>query len=175
MILTKKLKLPINSTVESYKERGLLIKFQSSFTLKLYWDRCNCVVNNDQIQISYLKKWNLFMEPITTTWNNLLRKYEKNPIFVYEVTPLYKHFPIRMNLEDNVIGVYNYLGLKTMFYVKLNDIIKAQIKDKVLCIETYNDILTGSDLNKLKALRYKTHHKNLDKRVFTDGFLIKKL
>ena len=68
----------------------------------------------------------------------------------------------------------NNLGLKKTFYVHLHNVQTLELKNKEIHLTSANDIITGSDLNMLKAIRYKTHHRKLDRRIFTDGFLIQK-
>ena len=43
-----------------------------------------------------------------------------------------------------------------------------------IVMTTYDDITTGSELNEFNNLKYKTHLKNVDRRIFTDGIYVKK-
>ena len=173
-VITRKIKIP-EGVIVSPIENGVELDYSGVFKLPLKWANCDIRVQENHLIIEVLKMWDSKMRAIYTTWVNLVKKYEKNPIFKYKVTCIYKHFPIKMSLNGKEISIYNYYGLKSQFKVNLSDFISAQIKEDVLYVQTYNDIITGADLNKLKALRYRTHHKNLDRRIFTDGFLVERI
>ena len=44
-------------------------------------------------------------------------KVHSKTVFAHHVKPSYKRFPIESSLETNTAGVYNYLDLKTRFYI----------------------------------------------------------
>ena len=169
-----KLEIPKDCVVLRYKDRGVSLIYPTGFKLDLIWEKIFIEIEEQSLSLTYLKKWQPKVLSIKNTWNNLIKKYAAGTLYCYKVKAAFKHFPIILGLEGHTITVMNYLGLKHKFSVPLKDIKNVTLKDKVLHIESYNDILTGSDLNKLKALRYKTHHKNLDRRIFTDGFEIEK-
>lgn len=172
-IIKKTISLPENCTYQ-IKEKGVLLKFNQGVDLNLVWIHLIVEIENNQLVLSYLKKWESLASPIVTTWTNLIKKYAQNPLYSYVVKPLSKHFPIILGIQGKTITVFNYLGLKKTFYVHLHNVQTLELKNKEIHLTSANDIITGSDLNMLKAIRYKTHHRKLDRRIFTDGFLIQK-
>lgn len=172
-IIKEVIKLPDDCTYTT-KNKGIILKFNQGVELNLSWEHFVAEVESNELIITYLKKWTALAKPIVKTWSNLIKKYERKPLYSYVVKPLYRHFPILLGVESNTISVFNYLGLKKTFYVKLSNVQSIKLENKQIHITSYNDLLTGSQLNMLKAIRYKTHHRKLDRRIFTDGFLIQK-
>ena len=172
-IIKTKLQLPPNCKVEII-DKSAIVKFDQGVKLNLSWENLVLELEDDQLVISHLKKWSALANPIIITWTSLLKKYQSSPLFHYVVKPVYRHFPIILDVEDNRISVFNYLGLKKKFYVPLSAIKTLELKNKEIHLTSHNDIITGSQLNILKSIRYKTHHRKLDRRIFTDGFLIQK-
>ena len=172
-IISELIPIPSNCTY-TMKKNGIKLYFDQGIELDLFWQNFVVEVKESSMVVSYVKKWTSLANPIIVTWKNLIKKYEKKPLYHYIIKPIFKHFPIILGFNGHTISVFNYLGLKKTFYVKMRNIKTIELKQKEIHITTSNDILTGSDLNMLKAIRYKTHHKNLDRRIFTDGFLIEK-
>ena len=152
----------------------LVFKNGNKYKLKSNYISCTHDQKECLLTFSYLKKWQFKAIATITTWKNAVKKYLRNPLFCYTVTPVYKHFPMVFTLKNNVLEIKNYLGLKTSFYYEINNYKTLQYKDKKLYVESYDDVHMGSTLNNLKAIRYKTNHSKMDRRVFTDGILIQK-
>lgn len=152
------------------------IHFKSKMVLDLKDSKRICVIDKeeDNLKVKTLRKWWFKVKSMVQTWTNLIEKYSRNPMYTYIVRPVFKYFPIVCEIEDNKICVNNYLGLKVVFKIPIKNYTEIKKDKKDIIIKTYDDIMTGSDLEKLKALRYKTCHKNLDRRIFTDGFYIEK-
>lgn len=161
---------------EDLTEKVFYLKFKKGNRFKLSCShlKYNYIPETHTIELLYLKKWCHKALPVITTWSNAIKKYLKCPLFVYTVTPLYKHFPIILNLSDDILEIKNYLGLKTSFFYKIDGAQSMELKNKKLYVRSYDDVLMGSKLNNLKTIRYKTNHSKMDRRIITDGILIQK-
>lgn len=161
----------LESSRAQYVDQQLIVNFKEH-QIRLSWEHFDIKVEGSKITLFYLNRVKNKAGAIAKTWSNLIKKYEANPTFNYTVVPTYKHFPIKLSLEPKGIGVYNYMGIKTKFIIPFSA--QAKIVNNVLEVTTKNDVLTGSELNGFKALRYKCHHHDLDRRKFTDGFTVTK-
>lgn len=177
MIEKYEIHVPPQVEKEQLSAYHLKLKFTSGFMLELKVPAglCATEIDKDKIKVTCMKKRKKETKSVVHTWQNLIQKYAKNPLFVYTVTPVFKYFPMVCSVENDTIQVTNYMGLKAPFRIKIKDFQILKMVKKQIRVESYNDINTGSDLNKLKALRYKTYHRKLDRRVFSDGFHIEKI
>ena len=115
------------------------------------------------------------------TWKSIISRAVQDKMYEHQVTAVFKHFPISMTLQEGCIRVHNYLGGKQNSGVPA--VIQIPVPEGVVAtlIDPRNVVLRSRDIIKLgnttsafKQIRYKTHGRNIDRRVFWDGFLIDK-
>lgn len=136
-----------------------------------------------ELKIQYLvnRKNRNKIDGLLNTWTKKIKE-RTNTYYTYTVEVLYKHFPIIINLDTSNIQkqkvtVENYYGCKDTFsivFTKLSKKIEYNDQTKVLKFETFDDVITGNELELFQKLRYKTNLKKLDRHIFTDGFFTKK-
>lgn len=135
------------------------------------------------LSLSYVKKnkRRFKIEPVIKTWTQKLKERTVKE-YNYKVEIHYKHFPIIVDLDtsdlkNQKVTIQNFYGCKSSFilyFSKLEAPITYDKNKKVLSFRSYDDVVTGNELEAFNKLRYKTNLKNLDRNVFTDGFYIKK-
>lgn len=139
---------------------------------------------NHTLKLNYLKqfeKQNRF-NALLKTWLNKLETLKKEQLYQYVVEIYYKHFPILITVNNSdpsnrKITVENFYGCKDSFtfsFTALKEDIVYNSESKVLYLKSHDDVTTGNQLENLVKIRYKTNLKNMDNRIFTDGFFIKK-
>lgn len=105
------------------------------------------------------------------TWKTAINVNSQNKLYEVKICAKSNHFPIFLLPELDSIRVRNYLGLKTDLKVKLAPNTQIEREDDCTIIARDKDphvigALCGRFLNFYK----RTHHKYLDRRVFTDHF-----
>lgn len=129
-------------------------------------------VRDSVLVVTTHRKWRGFLKALQGTWTSLIRRLEQDKVWTYKVTALFKHFPITMRCGDGVVMVQNFLGVKTPLTVDVRGV-DVQLKDpRTVLIHCRDRVLAGNVADRFYALRYRIHLKNMDRRVFTDGFLV---
>ena len=131
-------------------------------------------ITDKLLTFKYPKRLEKINWPKITTYKKLIEKYSRGPKFRYVLEFSYSHFPINQQVDPvaKTLKISNFLGIKKEFTFNFRSIDSIEKKDKNIIITSYNDILTGAEINKVKNIRYKTIQKKLDRRVFIDGFTV---
>lgn len=119
---------------------------------------------------------------ICRTWSTLIKKLETSLTITYQITPVYRHFPISLRKTgDREVTVYNFLGAKDAngnpqgIPIPILDGVEWELPDiKTLRLRSTNAGILGNNVTYFHNIKYKGI-RGKDMRVFTDGFKIVRL
>jgi large subunit ribosomal protein L6 len=92
--------------------------------------------------------------------------------FCYKMKIVYSHFPIKVEIKENKVYIYNFLGERTARIAEIVGNVKVEIKENYLYVKGINVEEVGQTCNNIEqAVRITSW----DRRIFQDGiFLVEK-
>lgn len=176
--------LPLDESFVASSESANSVRLNGngiSYLLKNPHLNLTILESEKAIKMSYTTRCRKIATSVYKTWSNKLNSFKKNK-YRYVVEIHYKHFPIVVSCDNTnkhrrTITVENFYGCRNKFvfaFTKLSQDIVYDSVNRTLEFHSREDVTTGNQLENLVKLRYRTNLKNLDRRVFTDGFYIKK-
>lgn len=115
------------------------------------------------------KKYNSIINTWSTIVSNMITGVKDG--FEYNMKIVYSHFPITIDIKDDIIEIKNFLGEKGNRYAKIVGDTKIDVKKEDL-------LLTGSDKYAVGQTAANIEQackiRNKDRRVFQDGIYITK-
>jgi ribosomal protein L6P/L9E len=134
MITSQNIALTTNYEVISVQDNEITLRvIPTDVILKIKNSKCHLTYDKDShsIKIQYFKKWSKSIQSFINVWRKSLVKYDKAPLFEYEIEVLYKHFPIIVEkVKDKTLKISNFMGLKKDFLIDINSAISVQVLDK---------------------------------------------
>jgi large subunit ribosomal protein L6 len=89
--------------------------------------------------------------------------------FCYKMKIVYSHFPIKVEIKENKVYVYNFLGERTARVAEIVGNVKVEIKENYLYVRGINIEEVGQTCNNIEqAVRITPW----DRRVFQDGIFL---
>ena len=125
-----------------------------------------------------LKSRNSFrskVKALVQTWASAVKRVREDKVWTYKVTALFKHFPVSFVVEEGVVKVLNYYGMKKPtgepqeLVVKTQRVMVKAIDPRNILISSTDRVHAGNVAARFYNLKYKSHTKAMDRRVYTDG------
>ena len=89
--------------------------------------------------------------------------------YMYKMKIVYSHFPIKVEIKEGKVFVYNFLGERTPRIAKIVGNTKVELKENYLYVKGINIEEVGQTCNNIEqALRITAW----DRRVFQDGIFL---
>ena len=89
--------------------------------------------------------------------------------FCYKMKIVYSHFPIKVEIKENKVYIYNFLGERTARIAEIVGNVKVEIKENYLYVKGINIEEVGQTCNNIEqAVRISSW----DRRVFQDGIFL---
>ena len=179
-MITKELSLK-GTTVEKVDRGSLSLRGPHGTLLVLKNPWVNFKVQGDQAHLSYRQSYRTRMRGILPTWSSAVRRLVQDKEWSYRVTALFKHFPVSMIVQKDHVRVLNYFGVKKpggqprQFLVDTKGVVVNSEDPRNLIITSRDRVYAGNVASRFSNLRYKVHARKMDRRVFSDGFLVKLL
>ena len=104
---------------------------------------------------------------ITAHINNMLKGIQEK--FEYKLKICSSHFPMSVDVKDNVATVKNFLGEKISRHVKMPKNVEIKIQGDIITINSTNKEDAGQAAANFEKT---TKIRNRDRRVFQDGIFI---
>ena len=116
------------------------------------------------------RKYRAMVGTIVAHVRNLIDGVTKG--FCYKMKIVYSHFPIKVEIKENKVYIYNFLGERTARIAEIVGNVKVEIKENYLYVKGINVEEVGQTCNNIEqAVRITSW----DRRVFQDGiFLVEK-
>lgn len=101
--------------------------------------------------------------------SNLIKGVQKG--FIYELKICSGHFPITVEIKDNILFIKNFLGERVPRKAKILPDVKIEIKGDIIILEGINKESVGETASNIERA---TRVTNRDRRRFQDGIFITK-
>ena len=89
--------------------------------------------------------------------------------YCYKMKIVYSHFPIKVEIKENKVYIYNFLGERTPRIAQIVGNVKVEIKENYLYVKGINIEEVGQTCNNIEqAVRISSW----DRRVFQDGIFL---
>ena len=181
-------KLPVNSEInisglklEKIGLQEITLVSPSGEKTTLKDSRVILAKDDETLYISTNRRNKPHLKALIGTWKSIVAKAKDDKEHVLKITASFKHFPISMTVSPKEVKVLNFLGGKkssgepAALGIRIPECVKVQAIDpRTILLKSRNYIKLGNTAEQFRKIRYRSHLKNMDSRVFCDGFIIDK-